>query len=344
MNASIPVHVITGFLGSGKTTLLKSMIQDEAFGDSALLINEFGEVGLDDKLLGDIDQETVLLSSGCICCSIRGELAEALMNLANKRQDGTLPEFKRVIIETTGLADPGPIAATLANDMKVRNQFHFGTVLTVVDMQAAINSQQHEPVWTDQIAAADVIWFSKSDRVTEDVKLLVTENVEAVNSSAIQISKSDSVKLDELFQDKMKSTLLGKAFSFSAQDSLKSPLAGVIKNHTRNQPNHLKGIESFQIVLGGSLDWVTFGVWLSLLLHRHGQRLLRVKGLIYLAGTDQPVAIHGVQHTLFPPEHLSLKDVDSKDSKLIFITRGITRQTMVDSLNEFMKKLPNRLN
>lgn len=344
MSTRIPVHVLTGFLGSGKTTLLRTILADESFGDTALLINEFGEVGLDDQLLGDIDQETVLLSSGCVCCSIRGDLSEALLKLASQRQSGVIPPFTRVIIETTGLADPGPIAATIANDVKVRNQFVFGAVLTVVDTEHALNTRDYSETWADQIAAADALWFSKLDIVSETESEKVATAAQFVNPSASVLENASAVSLDNLFQQRQAQ----KASTFEIKNAntaieSSSPIFNTANLSDLKGGGHLEGINSFQIKLDQSIDWVTFGVWLSLILHRHGRELLRVKGLLKLNGVSDPVAIHGVQHTLFPPEHVTIKDPEGLDPYLIFITRGISENAMRSSIKKFLNELPARL-
>lgn len=344
MSLPIPVHVITGFLGSGKTTLLKTILSDESFGDTALLINEFGEVGLDDQLLGDIDQETILLSNGCVCCSIRGELSDALLNLASQRKAGSVPPFSRVIIETTGLADPGPIAATIANDVKVKNQFLFGAVLAVVDTQHALNTRQHTDIWTDQVAAADAIWFSKKDLTSSEPIQEVVVVTRSVNPSAAILERADAISLDTLFQQR-RSASGANLQPFKELSRLGSQYSNsvVLDSVQHEKHDHLKGINSFQIYLDQSIDWVTFGVWLSLVLHRHGREILRVKGLLKLEGVRQPVAIHGVQHTLFPPEHIDVKDLSAISPHLIFITRGISEQAIRSSLEDFLVNLPRRI-
>lgn len=158
---SIALNVITGFLGSGKTTLLKRLLQGESLGDTALLINEFGDVGIDHLLVEEVAPDTVLLPGGCVCCSIRGELKDALLGLLQRRERGEIPAFKRVILETTGLADPAPILATLNNDVQLRGRFHIGLVITLVDASHATLQERLHPEWLAQVAAADRLLLSK---------------------------------------------------------------------------------------------------------------------------------------------------------------------------------------
>lgn len=340
----IPVHVITGFLGSGKTTLLKALLAHESFGDSAILVNEFGAVGLDNQLLGNIDQETVLLSSGCVCCSIRGELSEALQDLYTRRHQGDIPPFERVVLETTGLADPGPIAATIASDPVLRHHYRPGTTLTVVDALNACENHISEPVWADQVAFADVFAITKTDLVptvdAEATRALVTR----VNTVAREISLVDSVAQDindvflqpttDLADSTSGWTILGPAVRLSG---------GLDRGHQRVPRHPVDDVHSFDITLPGSLDWTCFGVWLSLLLHRHGRNILRTKGILVVDEASVPLVIHGVQHTLFPPEHLPTdQSVHIDGSRLVFITRGITRVQVLHSLNVFLTDLRNQ--
>ncbi|MCK1788568.1 GTP-binding protein, partial [Pseudomonas sp. TNT11] len=164
---SIALNVITGFLGSGKTSLLARLLQGESLGDTALLINEFGDIGIDHLLVEEVAPDTVLLPSGCVCCSIRGELKDALLGLLQRRERGEIPAFKRVILETTGLADPAPILATLNNDVQLRGRFHIGLVITLVDASHAALQERLHPEWLAQVAAADRLLLSKTDRVDD---------------------------------------------------------------------------------------------------------------------------------------------------------------------------------
>jgi hypothetical protein len=183
----LPVGILTGFLGSGKTTLLRRWLRASHAGDTAVLINEFGEVGLDHLLVGSIDADTVLLDNGCVCCSIRGELKEALMRLFSRRQRGELPAFRRVVIETTGLATPGPVLATLLGDAQLRHHFRPAFVSTVVDAVHAVQQQALHPEWTAQVAAADMLWLAKTDLVSEAQALALRASLQALNPLAQQL-------------------------------------------------------------------------------------------------------------------------------------------------------------
>lgn len=329
----LPVHVISGFLGSGKTTLLKAVLANEAFGDSAVLINEFGDVGLDDRLLGDIAEDAVLLQSGCVCCTIRGELSEALRRLLSQRQNGEVPPFKRIVLETTGLADPGPIASTITADPVLRHHLRPGTNLTLVDAANALASRKHHPVWEAQVAAADKLVVSKADLVDEATLADVQAILALINPAAQRFGRE---ALDQPSNELFASGPHLKRFSHADvkqwlgpwRDSPTSPAAG-----------HLDGVQSFRLCFEGEVDWTCLGVWLSMLLNRHGSNILRVKGVLHVKGDHNPVVLHGVQHTIHPPEHIEAWPDNDRRSELIFITRGIFATCVTNSLEAFMEKV-----
>jgi G3E family GTPase len=329
----IPVNVISGFLGSGKTTLLKSILADEAFGNSAVLINEFGEISLDHLLLGDIAEDAVLLQSGCVCCTIRGELSDALRRLLSQREEGEIPLFKRIILETTGLADPGPIASTITADPVLRYHLRPGTYVTVLDAINGRQSQADHPVWTEQVAAADKIVVSKTDIATAGDYHEMYEAAIIINPTAKVLGQEVlSHPSDALFAD-------GPHVERWGPVQVKGWLGNQPANTIQRDTRHLHDVVSFRIRFDGEVDWTCLGIWLSMLLNRHGRDILRVKGVLHIQGDTQPVVLHGVQHTIHPPEHLDDWPEDDRRSELIFITRGITGTTVAGSLKAFMEKV-----
>ena len=199
---SLAVNVITGFLGSGKTTLLRRLLAQEALGETALLINEFGEVGIDHLLVEELAPDTVLLPSGCVCCSVRGDLKAALLTLHGRRSRGEIPAFRRVLLETTGLADPGPILATLNLDPQLRGRFHLGLLVTVVDAEHAALQEGLHPEWLNQVTAADRLLLSKADRVAPAVlerldRHLAQLNPTATRAVAAAVASGDDLLLGE---------------------------------------------------------------------------------------------------------------------------------------------------
>lgn len=331
-----PVNVVTGFLGCGKTTLLKSVLTSEAFGDTAVLVNEFGEVGLDHLLLGDISEETILLDNGCVCCTIRGELSEALRNLYSRRTRGDIPPFKRIILETTGLAEPAPIASTLATDPVLRHHVFPGTTIAVVDCSNAAATHHREPVWTEQVAAADRIVLSKTDLASEEQIAETRDLISRINPAA------------ELLGPEALNHPPARLFDAGPHLRVRSEadvtdwlgtLSSSDQRGTVHARHSVANVHSFELALDDPIDWTAFGVWLSMLLSRHGERILRVKGVLRIEGSQWPLAVHGVQHTVYPPLHLQELEDWKGGSRLIFITRGLRSDTIEYSLRTFMARI-----
>ncbi|ATV16822.1 CobW family GTP-binding protein [Pseudomonas syringae] len=330
---SIALNVITGFLGSGKTTLLKRLLADENMGDTALLINEFGDVGIDHLLVGEVAPDTVLLPSGCVCCTVRGELKDALLGLLERRNRGEIPAFRRVILETTGLADPAPILATQSNDPQLRGRFHIGLIITLVDACHATLQERLHPEWLAQIAAADRLLLSKTDLVDEPALDALREHLQALNFSAPLLDTAQIYSGDQL--------LLGEGVR-SAE-----PAAEVIRwqlHRVESRSARHGDAQVCCLTFDRPLDWVGFGVWLSMLLRCHGERILRVKGLLNVNDNQAPIVIHGVQHCLHAPVHLATWPGEDRTSRLVFILRGLDAELLRRSFEVFSSSFAPSLN
>ncbi len=337
---SLPLNVITGFLGSGKTTLLKRLLADESLGDTALLINEFGDVGIDHLLVEEVAPGTVLLPSGCVCCSVRGELKEALLRLHEQRSRGEIPAFRRVLLETTGLADPGPIIATLNKDSQLRGRFHLGLLITVVDaLQASLQERLHSE-WLPQVAAADRLLISKADLADSDALAMLKARLSQLNPTAILAQVSDVHQGDALLlEDGLRSA---DPMSEVRRWRLFAPLAGGHQGAVQARPvvsaRH-GSVQMCNLEFDRPLDWVVFGVWLSLLLKCHGERILRVKGILDVINSPQPIVIHGVQHCLHAPVHLPAWPGEHRRSRLVFIVRDLDVKALERSFHAFLSSL-----
>ncbi|MCJ2373013.1 GTP-binding protein [Pseudomonas sp. RGM 3321] len=321
---SIALNVITGFLGSGKTSLLKRLLADEDMGETALLINEFGDVGIDHLLVEDVAPDTVLLPSGCVCCTVRGELKDALLGLLERRNRGEIPAFRRVILETTGLADPAPILTTLSNDPQLRGRFHIGLIVTLVDACHATLQERLHPEWLAQIAAADRLLLSKTDLVDQPALDALRQHLQALNFSAplrdaAQIHSGDQLLLGE-----------GMRSEEPAAEVTRWQLHRVSSTSARHGDAQV-----CCLTFERPLDWVGFGVWLSMLLRCHGERILRVKGLLNVNDNQAPIVIHGVQHCLHAPVHLSAWPGEDRTSRLVFILRGLDPELLRRSFEVF---------
>ena len=321
-NAPIPVIVLTGFLGSGKTTLLRHILHHPAFADAAVLINEFGEVGLDHLLVGALDQEPVLLRSGCICCTIRGDLSRAIRDLHARRQRGEIPRFRRLIVETTGLADPVPILSTIASDLVIRHHFRTSTILATVDALHAQAGLDAHPELLRQVAAADLLIITKTDLAPAHAVTALRERLSEVNPQAA---------IAEAVQGAIDPDLLLRAPGTEVPQRVAQSVPAENERRGAHGP-----IRSFCLSSDEPVSWSGFGLWLSLLVHRHGAQLLRIKGLLDVSGSETPVAVHVVQHVIHTPEHLPAWPSAERRSQIVFIVEGLDADAIGRSFACFM--------
>ncbi len=325
--AFTPVSLLTGFLGSGKTTLLRRLLADPGLESAAVLINEIGEVGLDHHLLERIDENTVLLQSGCLCCTVRGELAEALRDLHSRRDRGVIPAFDRVVIESTGLADPFPVLSTLKADPVLRHHFRSSGVITTVD---AVNGARQLASYREsvqQVAVADKLVFTKTDLARED-------QVHEIRALVRQINPDAPVYLD--FGETSTVASLLEEETVIRIWTMQSPAGFRCEAMGPDEPSrHSAGIRSFVLVTDDSVDWTAFGIWLTMLLNRHGERILRVKGILNIEGETLPVAIHGVRHLVHSPMHMQSWPDGDRRSRIVFITDGLSEEAVKNSFGTF---------
>ncbi len=324
----LPVSVLTGFLGSGKTTLLNRWLKDPALAGTAVLINEFGETGLDHQLVDTLDGAPVLLANGCVCCAIRDDLKEAILRLEARRLAGDIPAYRRILLETTGIADPAPILATLLNDQELRHHIRPGIVVTTVDAVNAHPELLAGRELAQQIAAADVLILTKTDLVpAADLRVLAAQ-LETLNPDADTRHVNDAPATLLLGGDRTVEA------AYSRPEAIqKSSHAGA----HRAEGIHAHGLtyRAIAVFPDEKLDWTTFGLWLSMLLHVHGRRILRVKGLLSIVGNDTPVVVNGVQHIVHPPYHLPAWPDEDRRSRLVFITDGLDPVVITESLDVF---------
>lgn len=318
-----PVILITGFLGSGKTTLLQRLLLDPALSDTAVLINEFGEIGLDHHLLERIDETMVMLRSGCVCCTIRGELSAAIKDLYSRRERGLLPPFRRLVIESTGLADPFPILSTVRSDPVLRHHFCLGNVITTVDAVNGAQQLDAQPESVKQIAVADRLVLTKTDLATADAADRLTQRLRHINpGAALWRSAEDDLDANALLS--------------ADGDGVERCQPADRRDHTPgDQHRHADDIRTLALSFDEPVDWTGFGIWLTMLLHRHGEALLRVKGILNIAGPETPVAVHGVQHLVHPPRHLNAWPDGDRRSRLVFIARGLDPAVIERSFRAF---------
>jgi G3E family GTPase len=323
-----PVTLLTGFLGSGKTTLLKRMLADPAFGDTAVIINEFGEVGLDHHLIEHVADDVVLLPSGCLCCAMKGELASALRGLQSRRARGLVPPFRRVVVESSGLADPYPVISTLKADPVLRHHFRLANVLTTVDAVNGSETLDRHLESVRQAAIADTLILTKTDLVEAGDVMALKVRLRNLNPAA-PIVRAGEGDLDL-------GALLGDAGNAASWFKATADYTQTQLSRRETIESHRAGIRSFSITVDAPLDWTAFGIWLTMLINRHGSRILRVKGILSIQGEANPVAVHGVQHLVHPPQHLLAWPDADRRSKLVFIVDGIEPDQLRRSLAAFM--------
>jgi G3E family GTPase len=322
-----PVNIITGFLGSGKTTLLQRLLRSPDLSDVAVLVNEFGEVGLDHHLLQNVAESTLLLENGCVCCAVRGDLQKALRDLLSRRTRGDIPQFRRVVIETSGLADPAPIAYTLLSEAVLRHHFRLSGIVTTVDAVNGAEQLDRFPESIKQASMADRVVVTKADLSDEPSLAALRRRLRSLNISA-QILDSTQINgdLHQLLTDDIYDAAgkFREAGHWTAEE---------VDEHSSHA--HTSDVQSFAAVFDRPLDWTAFGVWASMLLHRHGASVLRLKGLLNVEGVPTPVLINGVQHIVHPPSHLEAWPDADRRSRLVFIVRGLQRARIERSLAVF---------
>ena len=330
----IPVNIITGFLGSGKTTLLNHWVNSPEFKDTLVLINEFGDVGLDHELVESVDSSVVLLSSGCICCSLQGELVKSLVTNYIKAQRGDFPSFRRVIIETTGLADPAGVIATLNNDeFLLEHYYHDGTV-TVLDGMFVREQLKKQYEAVKQVALADLVIISKTD-------LIEAGEIDAIYDITAKINPA--AKVFPVVKGKITPKILFDIGPYkNDHDSYNKRVSAWLKTKSQVQnlapsfrPASVNGaigiskpkiiahsdIDSFSLEFNEPIEPLALLAAISDVQEQYGDSILRIKGILNLKGQDKPIVIHGVQGNLYPLSELHEWPNTERKSQLVIICR-----------------------
>jgi G3E family GTPase len=342
----VPVAVLTGFLGSGKTTLLRRLLTDPGMSKTAVLINEFGEIGLDHLFVRSVLEGAVVLQNGCICCTLRTDLQQGLRDLIDGRADGAFPEFDRVVIETTGLADPAPIAQTLLIDPMLRHQVRLANIITTVDAMHGAAQLGNHPEALRQAAIADRLVITKTDLVSPAQLASVSRALSRLNPTSrlfdVQSDRFDAASLlvegvaDQATKLKEVQHWLATTSAGDDHDHHHHHHDDGEDAHEHHGTIHSSDIKSSSLRVEGQIDWAAFGVWLTALLHRHGEKVLRVKGLLNVSDALGPVVLHGVQHVIHPPVHLDEWPDDERASRLVFVVQGIDPAVLERSLSRFL--------
>jgi G3E family GTPase len=302
----LPVFGVTGFLGSGKTTLIRALLDQPEGRNTAVVVNEYGEIGIDNALLRASSDVTVLLGNGCLCCNVRTDLQETLRGLLADRARGAVPSFERVVIETSGLADPGPVLQTFATDRGLGREFHMQALITVVD---AVNGQRNierMPEAKKQVALADRIVLTKSDLADAATTGHLIEQLGALSATPVGTALGGEIDPSFLLAEPP-----------APRDSF--DLGG---------PEHTHGLCSFALIFEKAMSWAGFQQAMAVLTGLRGPDLLRVKGLVAIEECRGPVVVHVVQHVVHPPVELEDWPDGDRRSRLVFVTRDLARNAV----------------
>jgi G3E family GTPase len=282
-------------------------------GETAVIVNELGEIGIDHHLVRQVDERTIVLDSGCVCCVMRGDLADELRDLFSRRIRYEIPDFRRVVIETTGIADPAPILFTLLSEPVVKHHFELDGVVTTVDALNGVDQLLRQPESAKQAAVADRLVVTKTD-------IADSASVTALESRLAQINPT--APMFRVVQGKVEPETL---FGGSERD---------VRDLELSPPGHIDDVHAFSLILDEEIDWTAFGVWLTMLLQARGEHILRVKGLLNV-GEEGPLLLNGVQHVVHPPVHLEKWPDEDQRSRIVIIARGAGRDEVERSLAAF---------
>jgi len=336
-SALIPVTLLTGFLGSGKTTVLNHVLKQPEMAATAIIVNEFGEIGLDHLMVERASEDVVLLNSGCLCCTVRGDIVDTLTNLFVDRVKGKVPFFTRVAIETTGLADPAPILHTLMTDPIVAARYMLDGVVTTVDAVNGAATLDRQPEAVKQAAVADRLLLTKTDLGEPAAREEIEVRLKALNPSAPIVPAArgavDPALLFNIgfYDPATKSADVGRwlrAEAFGTEHAHEHEHIDVNRHDDR--------IRAFCITRERPISWAALSAWLDGLAAMRGEDLLRLKAIVALSDRpDQPVVLHGVQHLFHPPVLLPEWPSEDHRTRMVFITRDLPQEMIETTLAAF---------
>ncbi|MDC7785537.1 GTP-binding protein [Rhodoplanes sp. TEM] len=353
----LPVMLLTGFLGSGKTTLLNAWLRTTDLAGAAVIVNEFGEVGIDHALIAASSDNTIELSTGCLCCTVRGDLVDTLRELTEKRAAGAVRAFDRIVIETTGLADPAPVIQALMT-MPVARRYRLAQVVATVDAVNGLATLDRHSEALKQAAVADEVVITKTDLAAgPGVVETLAARVHGLNPGArLHVSRPDHMPLPselaatDIYDPATKGTnvlawLNAEAYGGDDADG-DDDQAGHgharhgHRHHHHDVNRHDAAIGSFCLAYDEPLDWEHVAAWLDALVMAHGADLLRVKGILNIAGQRRPVVLQAVQHLFHPPAVLPEWPTADRRSQIVFITRALSRDFVAEVLDTVRQRRP----
>ncbi|HET7880608.1 MAG TPA: GTP-binding protein [Acetobacteraceae bacterium] len=314
---SVPVTILTGFLGSGKTTVLNHLLRQPSLADTVVIVNEFGAVGLDHLLIEQAIEDAVLLKNGCICCTVRGDVADTLDMLWQRREAGEIPPFRRIAIETTGLADPAPVAHALLAEPGARHACRLDGIVTTVDALHGPMQLQRQPEARRQVAMADRILVTKTD-IADVSQIAATEAaIAALNDTAplrhVLGGAADAADVFDLGPDNGR-----------LEQWLRPLDADAHHSHRHLAFRHAEEIGSVVLRHDQPVDWPALKFWLESVLSLRGDAVLRLKGIVWLHGEQRPIVLQSVHHVVHPPARLDQDVQPAGATRLVLITRGLS--------------------
>lgn len=352
--SQIPVSLLTGFLGAGKTTVLNRLVRDPALAKTLVIINEFGSIGIDHDLLALSEEDVVVeMSSGCLCCTIRGDLVRTLRDAPWRFARGGVCWFDRVVIETTGLADPAPILHTLMTDERLATLYRIDGVVTVVDTVNGMATLDTQEESRKQAAVADRMLLTKTDLATPEQTAAIEARLRALNPAAPIIRTLDGVvEASQLFDaglynPETKSVDVQRWLNAEAYESGHDHDHDHHHGHDHDHHHHHDinrhdaSIHAVCLSFDEPLDAEAFDFWLHTLMMLKGPDVLRIKGIVNIAGLDKPMVLHGVQQIFHPPVMLDAWPSEDRRTRMVFITRGLDEATLRDTLTIMTQSVQN---
>ena len=351
----IPVTVLTGFLGSGKTTVLNGLVKNQALRRTAVVINEFGEIGLDHELVQKSDENFMLVRNGCVCCTVRGDLISTLRDLSDRQQRREIERLERVVIETTGLADPAPILHTLMNDQSLLDDgYGLGAVVTTIDAINGLPTLDNHQEAVKQVGIADLLLLTKTDLAARSTLSTLQNRVAAINPGAkTLLAINGEVSPAEFFgtglyrleskEVEVQNWLNAEAYiNHSHADGTDHEHAHAASPEV-DRNRHGDGIRAYCVIRAQPISWSGFSAWLDLVSAMRGNDLLRVKGIVnVIEEPSRPVVIHGVQHIFHPPIKLDAWPSEDHRTRIVFITRNIDREVIEETLRVFERRVAKK--
>jgi G3E family GTPase len=354
-NAPLPVAILTGFLGAGKTTLLNYLLKDPFLSNAAVIINEFGDVGIDHLLVERADENVIEMASGCLCCTIRGDLIDTIHDLLARRGRGEIKAFDRIVIETTGLADPAPVLHAVMSEPGLLAACRLEGVITVVDAVNGVATLDAHSEAIKQVAVADRIVLTKVDllsgREGEDMLFAIIARLRKLNPAArLLTTHRNEATAERLFNmglfdparkiPDVQSWLAAEAYAVGEKRSRRHRHANHDHDHHHDVSRHDDHIRSFSFSEENAISPQGLELFLELLKSYHGANLLRMKGIVKVADDPgRPVVLHGVQHVFHPPVRLpAWPDADER-TRLVFIVKDIEKRMIEDLFRAFTDQI-----